>query len=133
MSNEEELNCVVIFTPEEMEIFNQELELELSTDELEARMGMELPSVQALYEIVNDPPPGVPAEHYHDYAVYADIKNPIALIIDGEQEDKYFRIRRPKDYSAIEDVLQGILDDRLEAKRQQDDWAEEDYRNSLQD
>lgn len=133
MSIDEELDCVVIFTPAEMAVFNEELNHDLSHDQLTLRLGQQLPSVKALYEIVRDPPPGGSDEYYYDYDVYADIKNPVALIIYGDQEDIYFRIPRPKDYSSVEDILQRRIDDILEEKRSRDDWAEDDYNANLND
>lgn len=130
MSIEQELDCVVIFTPAEMEIFNEDFQLELSNDELEVRMGEELPSVQVLSYDVDNPHLDAQEEHYLDYDVFADLKNPIALIIDGNNED-YFRICRPKNYASVEDILQNRLAEKRELSQSQDDWAEDDSKSEL--
>lgn len=130
MSIEEESDCVVIFTPEEMESFNEDFELQLSNAELELRKGEELHSVQVLSYNDNDSPLDAQEEHYLDYDVFADLKNPIALIIDGATE-QCFRIRRPKNYDLVVDTLQNRLAEERERRLTLDDWAEDDSKNEF--
>ena len=133
MFNEEEADYSVTFTPAEMEIFQDEFFLELSNEELKARMGEDLGAVQVLVEILEKPYPGDSGEVYQGYAIYADKENPTALIVDGEEEDYYFRIRRPKDYSSIEGTLQDLVQERREAKQLHDDWDDHHNDNHFND
>ncbi|EOY4338576.1 hypothetical protein ACP5YT_000176 [Cronobacter malonaticus] len=124
MSHGDTSDCAVFFTKREMDAFNEELSLELTFEQYESRIGDEIQIAEVLVDIVEDPPAGFSAEVYQSYAVFADKENPTALIISGENEDYYFRIRRPEDYSTIEDTLQDIVQDRQNAEELERDWEE---------
>lgn len=124
MSNEGNLDSPVFFTKREIEIFNEDLLLDLSNEQLESRIGEEIQVAEVLVGEADNPPPGVPPEVYNDFRVFADKENPTALIISGEYEEHYFRIARPKDYSSIEDTLQEIIQERQIADELEQDWHE---------
>jgi len=124
MSNEDNPDNPVFFTKSEIENFKEDLSLDLSDEQLESRIGEEIQIAEVLVDVVENTPPGVPAEVYHNFAVFADKKNPTALIISGEYEEHYFRIPRPKDYSSIEHTLQEIIQERQIADDLEQDWQE---------
>ncbi|EPT7054653.1 hypothetical protein [Cronobacter sakazakii] len=124
MSHGDNSDCAVFFTKSEMDAFNEEFSRELTFEQYESRIGDEIQIAEVLVDIVEDPPEGIPAEVYQSYAVFADKENPTALIISGENEDYYFRIRRPEDYSTIADTLQDIVQDRQNAEELERYWEE---------
>lgn len=124
MSNEGDSESPVFFTKSEIENFNEDLSLDLSDEQLESRIGEEIQIAEVLVDVVENTPQGVSNEVYQNFTVFADKKNPTALIISGEYEEHYFRIPRPKDYSSIEHTLQEIIQERQNADDLEQDWHE---------
>ncbi len=136
MFDNDKRDTTVVFTDEEMNSFDDDAFLELSQEELASRIGYQLPSVSVLVDIdeSDDLPSGVEREIHEDFSVFADKSNPTQLIIEGEYDDDYFRITRPKDLSTIDSILQERiqdikynreLDDDYERERQQREYDEE--------
>lgn len=135
MFDNDKRDTTIVFTDEEMNSFDADAYLELSQEELASRIGDQLPSVSVLVDIdeSDDLPPGVEREIYEDFSVFADKSNPTQLIIEGEYDEDYFRITRPKDLSTIDSILQERiqdikynreLDDDYERERQQREYDE---------
>ncbi|MOA16566.1 hypothetical protein D3C78_1367870 [compost metagenome] len=129
MLDNDKRDTTVVFTDAEMNSFDNDAYLDLSQEELALRIGDELPSVSVLVDIreSEDLPPGVSGEIYKDFSVFADKSNPTQLIIEGEYDEDYFRITRPKDLSTIDSILQERIQD-IENSRELD----EDYERERQ-
>ncbi|QMM52605.1 hypothetical protein HVX06_08880 [Enterobacter sp. RHB15-C17] len=124
---DEKRDTTVVFTDNEMNSFDDDAYLELSQEVLSSRLGEELPSVSVLVDILEDEdlPPGVGSEVYQDFSVFADKLNPTQLIIDGEYDENYFRIARPKDLSTIDSILQERIQDIKNSRELNEDYERE--------
>jgi hypothetical protein len=135
MRDEDNSVNTVVFTKAEMDSFEDDACLELSNDELTSRMGVELRTVEVLVDSdeSDNRPPGIDSEIYHDYSFFADKLNPTQLIIDGEYEDDFFRINRPKDLSEVEDILQSRLQEITNERELDEDYERERQMNERED
>lgn len=127
MFDNDKRDTTVVFTDAEMNSFDNDAYLDLSQEELALRIGDELPPVSVLVDIdeSEDLPPGVSADIYQDFSVFADKSNPTQLIIEGEYDEDYFRITRPKDLSTIDSILQERIQDIKNNRELDEDYERE--------
>lgn len=120
-------DTTVVFTEAEMNSFDDDAYLDLSQEVLSSRIGEELTPVSVLVDIDEgeDLPAGVGSEIYEEFSVFADKLNPTQLIIDGEYDDNYFRITRPKDLSTIDSILQERIQDIKNNRELDEDYERE--------